>query len=132
MSGETNLEVLLTNLQPTLDNGEFVFCTLPDGESFTHLEPKAFIQEAEGISLIMPATNARENGIAFTGTYKAISLTVHSSLEAVGLTAAISTALAESGLSANIVAGYYHDHIFIQSDKADAAMQVIQSLQDHR
>ncbi|WP_238326176.1 ACT domain-containing protein [Marinomonas sp. S3726] len=56
-------------------------------------------------------------------------MTVHSSLDAVGLTAAVATKLAEHDISANVIAAYYHDHIFVQKEKADAALQALKSFQ---
>jgi hypothetical protein len=53
---------------------------------------------------------------------------VHSSLETVGLTAAFSTKLGEHGISANVIAGYYHDHIFVQSDLAKSAIDALHEL----
>nr|WP_275889019.1 ACT domain-containing protein [Desulforhopalus vacuolatus] len=61
----------------------------------------------------------------YEGVFKGITLTVHSSLEAVGLTAAISSKLAEKGISANVIAAYYHDHIFVQTEKAEMAMEAL-------
>ena len=63
--------------------------------------------------------------------FRLISLHVHSSLDAVGLTAAFSTALGNAGISANVVAAYYHDHIFVPTDKADKALNVLQGMRYH-
>lgn len=64
--------------------------------------------------------------LEFEGSFRQITLTVHSSLEAVGLTAAVSTKLAAKGISANVIAAYYHDHIFVQTAKAELALSVLQ------
>lgn len=125
MAGETDLEVLLQSMSPVLDDGEYVFCSLPEGASYDHLEPVAFIREKEGISLIIPENTASKNNIPSETVFKCITLTVHSSLDAVGLTAAVSSKLAAAGISANIVAGYYHDHIFVQASQADKALQAL-------
>jgi len=57
-----------------------------------------------------------------------ITLSVHSSLEAVGLTAAFSTALSDAGISCNIIAAYYHDHIFVSVKDKLKAMEVLTGL----
>jgi uncharacterized protein len=59
-----------------------------------------------------------------------ITLTVHSSLEAVGLTATFSKALAENNISCNVVAAYYHDHIFVDAKDAAKAMKILHILSE--
>ncbi len=68
---------------------------------------------------------ALDAGLVFEGAFKQITLTVHSSLDAVGLTAAVSTKLASKGISANVIAAFYHDHIFIPSEKAHQALDAL-------
>jgi hypothetical protein len=58
-----------------------------------------------------------------------ITLRVHSSLAAVGLTAAVAAALSDHGISANVVAAYCHDHIFVPADRAEEALAALRSLQ---
>jgi hypothetical protein len=80
-------------------------------------------KESEGLTLIISVEDAEKANIAYESKFKQITLTVHSSLDAVGLTAAIAIKLASHGISANVVAAYYHDHIFVQSEKADKALK---------
>jgi hypothetical protein len=129
MSGETDLKTLLKTLRPELLEQEFVFCSV-QGElmDYSHLNPVASFMETEGLSLIVPLALAEQHAITYTGIFKQISLSVHSSLEAVGLTAAIASALAAQGISANVVAAYYHDHIFVPRDKAEASMKALSEL----
>ncbi|GAC33038.1 ACT domain-containing protein [Paraglaciecola polaris] len=126
MSGITELAQLLKSMSPHLQDGEYAFCTV-DGNvaDYTHLNPVCFFKESEGLTLILLADAAQDAGIAFEGTYKQITLTVHSSLEAVGLTAAIAEKLTQNGISANVVAAYYHDHIFVPTAKAEQAMSAL-------
>lgn len=112
MTGESNLDTLLATMAPQLAPERVVFCSLPAGTAYDHLSPLAMIRELEGTSLVITEASARQHGIAYANTYQGITLTVHSSLDAVGLTAAVSTRLADAGISANMVAGYYHDHVF--------------------
>ncbi|KJG11922.1 transporter [Photobacterium iliopiscarium] len=128
MSGITELSELLASMKPILVESEFVFCTVTgELKEYVDLQPKATFIEAEGLTLILEKKVAEKAQLAFSGSFRQITLTVHSSLEAVGLTAAVSAKLAEHNISANVVAAYYHDHIFVQATKADAAMIALQS-----
>ncbi|WP_086983910.1 ACT domain-containing protein [Vibrio aphrogenes] len=129
MSGVTELEQLLRSMNPHLVNGDFVFCTVA-GELKDYLEcnPVATFVESEGVTLVIEKSVAEQRGIKFEGIYRQITLTVHSSLDAVGLTAVVATQLASQGISANVIAAYYHDHIFVQSSKAEAAIQALKAL----
>ena len=127
-SAESRLPVLLQSMEPILADGEWVFATLPHDSSYEHLHPLAMMREQEGISVVISAATARQHDVAFEQTYRLISLTVHSSLEAVGLTAAIATALAKAGLSANVIAGHYHDHLLVRTSAAQRALAVLGDL----
>ena len=131
MSGDRELLLLLATLQPTLSATEMVFCTFPDPAiaERLHLHPVATFQEREGLSLIIPKAAAEQHGISFEVTFKAITLTVQSSLQAVGLTAAVAGRLALHGISANMVAAYYHDHIFVPTRDAERAVRILRDLQ---
>lgn len=127
MSGITDLDELLRSMRPKLLEAEFVFCTI-SGSLKEHLElnPVATFVESEGLTLVLEKSVAEKAGLSFDGSYSQITLTVHSSLEAVGLTAAVSTKLASKGISANVIAAYYHDHVFVQTSKAEAAISALE------
>lgn len=126
MAGTTNLEELLNNMSPEVQDGEYVFCTVVGNISdYSYLNPISFFVEKEGLTIIVRAEVANKAKLAYEGIFKQITLTVHSSLEAVGLTAAVSTKLALHDISANVVAAYYHDHIFVQKDKVDQALSAL-------
>ncbi|MEH6800297.1 MAG: ACT domain-containing protein [Halopseudomonas sabulinigri] len=127
MTGEKNLEKLLKSMSPELMNGEYVFCTFQNVRygDCANLEPMASIRESEGLTLVIPKSKADEENVEYESVFKGITLSVHSSLDAVGLTAAFSNKLAEHGISANVIAGYYHDHLFIQSEFAERAMEAL-------
>lgn len=127
MAGIVELDELLRSMKPEIQSGEYVFCTV-DGDcaDYIHIKPLAFFEESEGLTLILPVESARKAKLAFESTFKQITLTVHSSLDAVGLTAAVATKLSSCGISANVVAAYYHDHIFVPSEKADKALMALQ------
>ncbi len=126
MAGIVELDELLSSMTPEIQNGKYVFCTV-DGNciDYVHLNPLAFFMESEGLTLILSVEAAEKAQLAYEGTFRQITLTVHSSLDAVGLTAAVATKLASYGISANVVAAYYHDHIFVQSEKADEALSAL-------
>lgn len=129
MAGILKLEELLKTMSPELQAGEYVFCTVKgDLSVYVHLNPIASFIESEGLTLILKSDVAEKEGIDFEGRFKQITLMVHSSLDAVGLTAAVSNKLTEHGISANVVAAYYHDHIFVQSEKAQEALAALQEI----
>jgi hypothetical protein len=127
MAGEIDLSKLLASLAPQLMVGDFVFCTIQDAEygDFRELSPMASFHEAEGLTLLLTKEDADRAGFNCEFIFKGITLKVHSSLDAVGLTAAVSGKLAERGISANVIAGYCHDYVFVQSEKADAALSAL-------
>ncbi len=130
MPGEKRLNKLLQDLSPALHDGEFVFCSF-DGAAYgdyAELEPVAAVREAEGLTLVIPRPVADARGLAYESAFRAITLRVHSSLDAVGLTAAFASKLTEHGISANVIAGYYHDHIFVQSADAVGALAALTEL----
>lgn len=131
-TGETEIARLLADLRPVLSAGDYVFCTFENADygAFANLEPIAAMLENEGLTLVIPLAVAKKNHIPYSSVFKQISLTIHSSLDAVGLTAAFSTALAAAGMSANVIAGYYHDHIFVQREHAKRAMAVLADLSE--
>ncbi|MGM0633961.1 MAG: ACT domain-containing protein [Pseudomonadota bacterium] len=132
MSGEKDLDSLLASLSPEFMEGEFVFCSFPGARygQQRELEPVAVVVEREGLTLIIPRSRADAHGHDYESVFRGITLHVHSSLDAVGLTAAVSRALTVQGISANVVAGYHHDHLFVPARFADRAMAVLRSLSD--
>lgn len=122
MTGIVELDELLKAISPEVQNGEYVFCTVEGHYAdFAHLNPLACFMESEGMTLIIPVDSACRAALPYESTFKQITLTVHSSLDAVGLTAAVATKLASRGISANVVAAFYHDHIFVQTEKVNDA-----------
>ncbi len=127
MAGIENLEKLLSSMSPELIEGEYIFCTVPNGKysDFQDLSPLATFIESEGLTLVVTRENADRSGLQYESSFKCITLTIHSSLEAVGLTAAVSAKLSEHNISTNIIAAYYHDHVFVPSRSADKALSLL-------
>ncbi len=129
MSGITDLDILLESISPVMQKGDYVFCIVPEVYSdIAPLAPLAFFKESEGNTLILTLEEAEKSKLPYESVFKQITLTVHSSLEAVGLTAAVSSKLASRGISANVVAAYFHDHIFVPKEKAEEAMRALKEL----
>ena len=126
--GETDLTVLLMGMEPELVAGQFVFVTVPVVASLPRLDPLASVVEPEGLSLVLHKDQADQAGLAYDFVSAWVTLRVRSSLHAVGLTAAVSTALAGAGMSCNVIAGFHHDHLLVPHDRADEAMSVLRGL----
>lgn len=126
--GETDLDKLIANLEPVLNEGEYVFVTVSDTEEIPREITICEIKEKEGVTVIISKLEADALRLSYDYIASWITLNVHSSLEAVGLTAAFSTALGNNGISCNVIAGYYHDHIFIDSKDQNKALSVLRNM----
>eukprot|EP00606_Chrysophyceae_sp_TOSAG23-5_P001530 GSChrysophyteH2.ASY1.ANO1.704.1 assembled CDS len=125
-AGITDLGQLLSSMSPRLLEGEYVTSTNDSAAKLEVFETCLMsFQEREGWSFLLPLAYAKSKGYSYDGVFKGITLDVHSSLEAVGLTAAVSTALATAGLSANVIAATHHDHVFVGAADADAALAIL-------
>jgi len=128
MNPITGLQELISNMEPILNEGEYIFATVSDINTVPREKTICEIVEKEGVTVVMKKINAAELGLKFDFIASWITLDVHSSLEAVGLTAAFSTALAEHQISCNVIAGYYHDHIFVAKTDEQIAMTILQEM----
>ena len=126
MSGETDLRRLLQGLSAELQPGRYVFCTVTDVPS--GVAPVVMVREPEGVTLVLEQAEAERHGIDYDFVAAMVTLRVHSSLEAVGLTAAFATALTERGISCNVVSGYFHDHVFVPVDRGQETVDVLTEL----
>ncbi|MEU3075818.1 ACT domain-containing protein [Streptomyces laurentii] len=126
---ERNLSRLLAGMRPELHPGRYVFTTLPGpGTPPAGIEPVVMVAEPEGLTLVVRQEDADAASLAYDYVAGWITLRVHSALDAVGLTAAVATALADAGLSCNVVAGFHHDHLFVERDEAERALAVLEAL----
>ena len=132
MAGETDLEKLLALLQPRLLDHYYVFCTVDENtvQGLDRLTPLATYREDEGLSLLLLQQEADQAGLPYDSVFRGITLSVHSSLDSVGLTAAVAGKLAAHGISANVIAAYYHDHVFVPAQRANYALQLLTELED--
>lgn len=127
MSGIEDRTELLRNAAPELDEESWVFCLQAHAAPLA-AEAFALIREAEGTTLILTESQARSLGLEFEARFSRITLSVHSSLHAVGLTAAVASRLAQAGIACNVVAGYYHDHLFVPADRGLEALERLELL----
>jgi Uncharacterized protein conserved in bacteria len=128
ISGETDLQKLLTAAEPQLRPGRYAFCRVDDPAAIPLDEIVGLFREAEGWTVILPEETARSLSLSYGFAAAWIIFMVHSSLEAVGFTAAFSAALAREMIGCNVVAAFYHDHIFVRYEDADRAMEALKRL----
>jgi len=126
VGGDTDLARMLASLDVVQRPGRFTFVTgdWPALRAPAH----AIVDEEEGRTYVVAVEDAVAAGapVGFVAVW--LTLRVWSSLEAVGLTAAVSTALAADGISCNTIAGFHHDHVLVPVDRADDAIRVLRSL----
>jgi hypothetical protein len=127
MSGETNLDALLSSMAANLVDDVFVFVTLADSTIPNGVIPRMVFQEAEGTTLILTKDQAEYAGIDYEFPCRMITLEIHSSLEAVGFMARITTALAAEDMGVNPVSGFYHDHLFVPDGREQDALRILDS-----
>ncbi len=124
---EKNLQVLLASITPRLHNETFVFCTLSEREFKTlKVDPICVFRETEGVSITIEKSDADAASLKYEGTWSLITCEVNSALNAVGFIAAMSKLAAEAGIPVNAVSAYHHDHLFVPTDRAEDAIQLLQ------
>jgi uncharacterized protein len=111
----------VSDLDPVRRPGEFVFAG--SGEP-----AEATVREDEGLTVVLRRERADELGLPYDYVAAWITLRVGSTLEQVGLTALFSRALADAGISCNVLAGLHHDHLLVPADRADEAIGVLRRL----
>jgi uncharacterized protein len=123
--GERDLAALLRGMEPLLHDAPYGYAVWTGGA--LPFAPFATVAEAEGLTVVAPLATLKEAGLS-SDPWAAITLMIHSDLAAVGLTAAFARALGEQEISANVIAGYYHDHIFVQWDRRFDAIAALRAL----
>lgn len=124
---------MLAALEPHLLPGEFVFCCLPQLSlnDVADFAPIATFAEPEGLTAVLARQSAVHAGFEVGDSFRCITLGLNSGLDEIGLTAAVAAALAEQGISANVIAAYHHDHVFVPAARAEEALRVLQALTNH-
>jgi hypothetical protein len=126
----TELDDILAALDPRLDPVQYAYCAVASWRDIPWESQGliAVVREDEACTLVIDWAEARDRGLKPGEAFRRISLGVHSSLHAVGLTAAAAAALTEQGVSANVMAGFYHDHFLVPAKSAQAALEALNSL----
>lgn len=131
--GERDLQTLLSSLTTTLHPSTFVFITMPGevtsiGALPSSLDARMAFQEAEGLTIVTTRASADAHGLQYSFPSRMITLNVHSSLEAVGFIARVASKLAEKGIGANPVSGFFHDHLFVAEGREEEAVAALKAL----
>lgn len=128
MAGERNLSVLLKSLNPEINPGKYVFCSVRDRAIVEGINYISCFYEEEGMTYILSKEIADKYNLEYEGYFSWITLKVQSSLQAVGLTAAVSKVLAENNISCNVVSAFFHDHLFVEFEKRRQALSCLKTL----
>jgi hypothetical protein len=123
--GETDLEVMLASLAVTRRPGEFTYVSVRVPTPGLLAAAQAMVVEEGLSSLVVPITTAQRAGLPVSVRLAWLTLTVQSSLEAVGLTAVVAERLAAEDIPCNVLAGYLHDHVLVPLDRVDVAAAAI-------
>jgi len=124
-----DLTLLVSSMEPVLNEGVYVYSAVPPETDLNSIQLIATFREREGLTIIASESEALKAGLPILFRVAWITLTVKSDLQSVGLTAVFSSALGNAGISCNVMAGAYHDHIFVPAERAEEAMSVLRFLQ---
>lgn len=130
MDQSSELTRLVSQMQPRQNPGSYAFCQIPEDQRSTDPRIIASFREAEGTTAIVELSLAQERDWSAVFVAAWITLDVHSELESVGLTAAVAAELARGGISCNVVAAIYHDHLFIPWEHAERAISLLKAMSD--
>ncbi len=125
----SDLGEIIRSIRPVLNEGVYAYLSVPSDFDHTCLPAVGTFRETEGVTVIVDENEARKTGFEILFRAAWITLSVRSDLMTVGLTAAFSSALANAGISCNVIAAAFHDHIFVPVDMAEEAMKVLRQLQ---
>jgi len=123
--GETDLDEMLATLAVERRPGVFTFVAVAVPTPGLLAAANAMVDEGELTTLVVPVEAAQRAGLPATVEMAWLTLQVQSSLEAVGLTAAVSARLAARGIACNVLAGYHHDHVLVPRGRVADAIDAL-------
>ncbi len=123
--GETDLDAMLASLAVQRRPGIFTYIAVEVPTPGLLAAAHAVVKEGPLTTIVLPVESALRAGQLVTIELAWLTLTVQSSLEAVGLTAAVSARLAEIDIACNVLAGYHHDHLLVPVDRVDDAIAAL-------
>lgn len=127
-AAQRDLAQMLASLEVAQRAGEYVFVASPQHDPDLAALAHASVREDEGVSYVLARTDADARALDYGFVAAWLSLTVHSALDAVGLTAAVSAALSERGIACNVIAGLHHDHLLVPAERAVDAVAALAAL----
>jgi len=129
MNAVRDTREMIASMSPVLLPGQYVYVVVDPADG-ADWQPLATVHEPEGLSLVVPREQADLRGREYDFVAAWITLRVHSALDGVGLTAAVAGALARTGISCNVIAGYHHDHLLVPAARGSEAVAVLTALAD--
>jgi uncharacterized protein len=124
----TDFHALIGGMSPRLHDGCWVYATGAPTDPRYADAVFAAVREDEGWTIILPEDKAQACGLPIHFRAARITLQVHSALDAAGLTAEVARTLADMSIACNVVAGTYHDHLFVPVELGDFAVEQLRSL----
>jgi uncharacterized protein len=125
MSGQKNLAEVIKSLKASCDNIEYGFAAVQNNKISIDDQVFCTVKENEGFTIIADKKYFETNGIKYDCPFAKLTIETHTSLDLIGLTAVLSKKLADNNIPANIIAGYYHDHIFVPYELRQKAIDLI-------
>ncbi len=128
MSGERDLQTLLRTAEPEVRPAAVRVRRGVGRVAARQARARGDDREGGGLTAVVRRERADALGLTYDYVAAWITLRVHSALDAVGLTAAVSTALARAGISCNVIAGFHHDHLLVPANRAAEALETLTNL----
>ena len=130
LTGIKDLSILLKSIEPKLMPGKYVYCKVEEEILSELLKiPLMVFKEDEAITLILEQAQADLHKLEYEEIWEIVTLTVQSSLTAVGFIAAVTQVLAEHFISTNVISGYYHDYLLVPLGRGKITVELLKELQ---
>ncbi len=130
MADQTTLSEVLKALTVSCDDVTYGFVSVENTEFKFEEGMLGTFQEKEGVTIVATNEYLAKNGLQPEALFAKVTVEIETSLQMVGLTAMLATKLAENNISANVIAGYFHDYIFVQYEMRQKALDVLNSLKE--